>query len=505
MPPTQPRPRQEWGIALGLLGLAALLRLGSLGLHGLWLDEATTLQFASHDLRGCLYAEVNNPPLHRLLVWAWVRFVGDGSDAWVRLPDALFGLLACLVAWRLARRVLPAGAALVALGLLALNPYHLLLSQEVRPYSLLLLLSTLSLWLHLRSLDGESRGWGRRWSGPALLAALVAGLHTHYQFAWVALAIGGHRLYLMVRLLRDRSAGSAGVVRESFRLLYPVAAAALFCLPWIQVVLGEVGPQHRGYTTDLLGRLVTLPFMLLLGESGVVREYPETPGEAALRQVWVLVPFALALAPLLVLGLGRLWRSGAEARFLLLAAALPLLGLAALFPWLPLFTARYLSLLIPVLCILVAAGITGSTWLRLGRIALLVLFALQVLSLGRYHLDPRFGREDWRGAAAWVKARERPGDQILFDHHYVRIPFDRYHAGPAAKLGVPGDASGRAAFFARLLAGQPLRVFVVLSHHWDTGREPLQRLGQVLCLRDSMIFPRSNGIEVHLYERCARH
>lgn len=511
MSPTQPRFGKEMVVALLLLALGALLRFGGLGLHGLWLDEATTLQFVSHDARGCLHAEVNNPPLHRMLLWGWVRLVGPESDALVRLPDAILGLLACLVSWRLAMRVLPPKAALIALGLLALNPYQVLLSQEVRPYSLLLLLSSLGFLLHLRTLVGDRRIA----SSVALLLVLVAGLHSHYQFAWVALAVGLHRLWFLARSWRAgaKGLGAPRVGSEALRLLWPLAGAVLLFSPWLWTALSGLSSQHRGYTTDLLGRVVSLPFMLLLGESGVVRQYPETHGQAALGQLWIVMPFALCIAPLLVLGTRSLWRFGGEARFLLMAAVGPVVGLSLLFHWLPLFTARYLSFLSPVLCVLLAASVTAHGERRAGRwtgrltglaprAALVVLFTLQVVSLGRYHLDPRFGREDWRGAASWVKARERQGDLLLFDHGYVQIPFDRYHHGPASRWGVPGDAPRRRALFAELRAAPPARVFLLLSHNWDRGRETFDVLSEVMCLQESRIFRRSNGIEAHLFERC---
>lgn len=184
------RAQAAWA-AMALLVVGAAIRLAGVGIHGLWLDEATTLQFARHDLRGCLWAEVNNP-LHRLLIHFWIRLVGDGSDGGLRLLAAIFGGLSGVVFWALARRVVPVTTALVALALFVLDPYHLLLSQELRAYSLLVLLTLLAWLLHLDSVADPTR----RWRGPALALVLTAGLYTHYQFAWVAVVVGVHRLWL---------------------------------------------------------------------------------------------------------------------------------------------------------------------------------------------------------------------------------------------------------------------------------------------------------------------
>jgi uncharacterized membrane protein len=495
---------QRWAV-IALVGMGAVLRLAALDLHSLWLDEATSLQFARHATRGCLLAEVNNPPLFRLVLHGWIRLGPVGSDAWLRLLPALAGVLTCMAFWPLARRILERRAALVALALLVFNPYHLLFSQEVRAYSFLILLGVLALLLHLRTLE-RSGSWG---AALAYCAVLGAGLHTHYQFAWIALVLGVHRLVV----LRGRP------LREVAALLAPMVVAALLFLPWLVTFWSRVASQQRGYTTDLLGRVASLPFMLLLGESAVVRQYPLSHREVVLGHLWLVIPFVLAVAPLLFWGVRSLWQRRPAGRLLLLVGGVPMVALALLFPVLPLFTARYLAFLIPVTCLVVAAAVMGDesgqgtgpgTELGTGtggrlwpaRIALGVILALQLLSLVRYHADSTFGREDWRGAARYVTRHQLPNSVIVFDKHYVRIPFDRYYRGGARRVGLPDGAQDRERLLARLAEQYDGRVVLVVSHAWDTSPRSTQVLSRHLCKRDARIFRRSNGIEVHLYGRC---
>ncbi len=469
-----------------MLVAATALRLWSLGLHSLWLDEATSLQFARHSTRGALLAEVNNPPLFRLLLHLWIRLVPAESDAWLRLLPAIFGALACFAFWPLARRFLDRKGALAALTLFALDPYHLLFSQEIRSYSLLVLLVVLAMWLHLRTAERPQR-WG---AGLAYCLVLVAGLHTHYQFGWVALVLGAHRLLLLGgRSPRDRLA-----------LLLPLGAAALLFVPWLVTFLSGVEAQQRGYTTDLLGRALSLPFLLLLGESAAVRIYPQTHREVALGHLWLVIPFVLALAPLLWRGVQRLWRGGGDGRMLLAVAVVPTVGLALLFPWLPLFTARYLCFLIPALCLLLAAGLYLGD--LAGRVALGVLLLLQIISLARYHFDPSFGREDWRGAASYVAHHERPGGVIVLDKRYVQIPFDRYYRGRLPRVGLPEGRDERWRILARLARAHPGGVILVLSHAWNTGDQSRRMLSRLLCAESRRIFRKSNGIEVYGFVPC---
>ncbi|MFH2009999.1 MAG: glycosyltransferase family 39 protein [bacterium] len=492
----EPRSRdaRQWALlALILLGIGAVLRLAGLELHSLWLDEATSLQFAGHDTRGCLLAEVNNPPLFRLLLHGWIRLGPASSDAWVRLLPALFGVSTCVAFWYLARRILGARDGLVALALLVLNPYHLLFSQESRAYSLLLLCGVLALLLQLRL-----REQPERWRiGLAYCAVLTVGLYTHYQFAWLALVLTGDLLVRAWRSpTRPRWKPAAG-------LLWPAVAAGLLFLPWVLTFLARVGPQQRGYTADLLGRIASLPFMLLLGESAAVRQYPLPYRDVALAHLWLVIPFALAAAPLMVWGVRRLWRDPRGGRLVLLSAAVPLVALAALFPVLPLFTARYLAFLIPVACLVLAAAVRDAPAPRLARVAVGLVLGLQLVSLARYHFDPAFGRESWRAAARYAERHGRGEAVILFDKRYVQIPFDRYYRGAARRVGIPEGGSAREALLRRVAARSRGPVLLVLSHAWDTGRSSANRLAGLLCHRTGRVFRQSHGIEVHVFERCA--
>jgi hypothetical protein len=131
-----------------------------------------------------------------------------------------------------------------------------------------------------------------------------------------------------------------------------------------------------------------------------------------------------------------------------------------------------------------------------------VILALQLLSLGRYHFDPAFGREDWRGAARYVSRHAPPGSVVVFDKHYVRIPFDRYYRGHARRVGLPEGRAERRPFLARLADHHDGRVVLVVSHAWDTGGQSVRLLSRLLCRRGSRIFRASNGIEVHRFGRC---
>lgn len=134
-------------------------------------------------------------PLGNLLLYVmtWFGF----SELWFRLPSILAGALLPWAAYRwLAFRFDPA-AGLVAAAILAFSPNLVLLSAEVRHYTIHALLLVLALDAFERSRAPASLRWLRR-SGLLLLLALL----TMYMSVWFLAAMA---IYAAVALLRDRA------------------------------------------------------------------------------------------------------------------------------------------------------------------------------------------------------------------------------------------------------------------------------------------------------------
>src|SRR5947209_1490856 len=141
-----------WALA-GIVLLAAALRLWRIGHQSYWLDEAFTANIVRRDFGGMLDAvrhTESTPPLYYVLAWLWER-VSGWHEAGLRSLSTLFGVAAVPAAYAAARVLLTERAALISAALFAVNPYFVWYSQEARSYSLLVLLSTLSLLFFLRA------------------------------------------------------------------------------------------------------------------------------------------------------------------------------------------------------------------------------------------------------------------------------------------------------------------------------------------------------------------
>lgn len=168
------RPSAAWALG-AIVVAAALARFSTLGLQSYWYDEAATVKVvAQPDLHTAIHLYLGTeatPPLYYLLAWLWVHLFGAGEVA-LRSLSALFGTAAVGVMFLAGRRLVGARAALAAAALLAVSPIMVWYSQEARAYSLLVLMSALSLWrfaLAREQPTARNLAW---WAATACLALL---------------------------------------------------------------------------------------------------------------------------------------------------------------------------------------------------------------------------------------------------------------------------------------------------------------------------------------------
>ena len=186
-----------------ILLIAAGLRLYRLAAESLWFDETYSVAFAQRSLRDFSPFRLEGPPftdrnLYHLLLHFWLT-LGRG-DFFVRLLSATLGAGCILVIHSLATELFDAKAALWSALLLAISPFHVWYSQEVRMYILVSLLTLLSAYSSLRVLntDGQcTRGhfWGI-WTGYVLCTAMA--LYTHFFAVFIVLAQNVFVAYLVL-------------------------------------------------------------------------------------------------------------------------------------------------------------------------------------------------------------------------------------------------------------------------------------------------------------------
>ncbi len=135
-----------------LLGL--VLRLIHAGGRSLRFEEGLIARIVQEDIRGVIIASTQNstPYIYNLLVHFFVSLFGSGPFV-LTLVSIISGTLLIWVTYEFGKRYVSPKIALTAAYLVALSPFLIYYSQEVRPYSLLSLLAFCSAFFFLRALE----------------------------------------------------------------------------------------------------------------------------------------------------------------------------------------------------------------------------------------------------------------------------------------------------------------------------------------------------------------
>ncbi|WP_343039426.1 glycosyltransferase family 39 protein [Solidesulfovibrio aerotolerans] len=296
-----------WPILLFLVALA--LRLYELGGPSMaFHDELTTLaRSLEPSFAEVLAAAIKQfppfidfqPPLYYLVTHGVVALGGHG-DFWVRLPAALAGAVCAPLLYWLGLRLGGPVCGVFAGAAVAVNLYHIDVSQQVRLYALWGALTLAGLLALMRALNGGRR---RDWAVFAL--ALAAGFYTSY------LALG---LLVLAALLTAWALAVPGRDAPARRrtllgFLGASAAAVAAFWPWLEVTSGV-----RGYLLDAavplrppLYEALTTVFAAFSSHYATVIGRPELP--------WLMAGAAVAG---LLLGLAR----AAQRRSAILVAVL---------------------------------------------------------------------------------------------------------------------------------------------------------------------------------------
>lgn len=167
----QQRLRECLSVALVLLAATAL-RLYHLGTFSYWQDEVFSLLQGEHlwDVITTGNFVANHPPGTPVLVRLWMELGMTATEWRTRLLPVLLGLSGIFAAWLVARRLFGPRAALYTAFLLAISPYHIHHSQELKDYILLPLTGTLMVYAFFEAIEGNAKRW---WAAYAILAALA--------------------------------------------------------------------------------------------------------------------------------------------------------------------------------------------------------------------------------------------------------------------------------------------------------------------------------------------
>jgi uncharacterized membrane protein len=397
------------------------LRLYNLGAQSLWYDETVSAYLASQpalDLIRHTALDIH-PPGYYLLLRGWTQLAGQTEFA-LAFFSVGWGVMLIALGYRLARLLLGPDTARWCAVIIALSPFNLWYSQEVRMYTLGATLGLLATYFMLRALAPHSGQSWPFWIGYGLVAA--AGLYVLYYLAFLFFAVNLFVAYCLF--------DGTGLPPKALRswLLAQIAVLLLY-LPWLPTAWRQASrppvPPWRSYIPPWQVAVESWS-ALSLGES--VR--PE--------KVWPLLLIFLGLFAVGLAATARsrrrdpgpslAWRTPALLVVYTFGSLLLLVGLSVVTP---LYHVRYLFTFAPAFYLVIAAGLA---WLfqrskPLAIIASTLILGGNSLSVWQLYTNPLNAADDLRAASQMIVARWRPGDVVLVNAGYTYTALEYYADG----------------------------------------------------------------------------
>lgn len=422
---------------LCVVAWGAFLRLYHLGSSTLWFDELASIELAIDDggLTGVWQSIVEwgypHPPLFIAILHLWFRVFGI-SEFTARIVPAFGGILAVPLLYRYIAESVGKKAALEGAFLLAFSPYHIFYSQEARPYTLSFSLAIVT-WLVLRRalLKGGIKWW------LAHTVCLVFLLYLHY---FNVCAIAGEFVYVLIFWHRQR--------RRLWSFLLSGTTALLLFLPALpNVEAGTVVLNRTSVDISLLATLMTM----VTGEARYVTDWVRATGFAVFALLSLLGLINLRQrSKVLVMNLLPLLSA-----FLFVFVALKAIGYVV-----PPYEDRQFMVVFPFLLAIAASGgeylldtrafsedtaahsdsATVRPWLKSGRLVLLVLCVLivltvDVIALNRYYFH--FVKNADIKVVEYIDALALPGDIVVCNSYSVATTLNYYRSDVSEYVAKP--------------------------------------------------------------------
>jgi uncharacterized membrane protein len=394
----------------GIMLLGVALRLAGLTVHSLWFDEGCTIINSSFDSIANLWRNVialeggseRYQPLNIILLWCWRRMFGS-SETILRLFPAVLGILSLPVFYWSALRIFKRRGALFALALFSFSAFAVYYAQEIRPYSLMILLAVCHIGCFLFAAKRQTVG------SSFLLAAASAAAFFGSVFSALfiaSLALGDWLWNL----------------KRSRRVILRWLPSVLACLPILFFYLsspdvdgGTAGAKVPDLQQPVWQNALFSVYGVLAGTTfGPSIESLRSHGASALQAAWLTIGLlAASVAALSLVLLHRMTRASdadqpafPSIRILLSAAVIMFVAQTAFavvmdFNWQP----RHTYWLLPVVAL--ALGWAASTSRTAAGWALL-LIGLNLYSLSNYWFEPSHRKDEIRELSRYLTGVEGP-------------------------------------------------------------------------------------------------
>lgn len=431
---------------LGITLLALVLRLYQLGQESLWFDESLSAFFASLPFNEMIQSMLEEGLQHSPIYYIFLRpFAATGFNEFnLRLLSVLFGVASIPLLALLGRLFAGNRVGLLAAALLAVNPYHIWYSQEVRMYTMLGLVALAAMYYF--SLNTFSTPKNRNWLALAFILGIGYNLH-HFIF-FIPLV---QFIFLLATFKHNYNL---------FRYwAASVLGAGIMLTPWILVVLdwgkfyGASGASGVADPSVDLSDLFQTFANFSIGNIQEVNFF-----------IIIILSFFLIIT---ILGASRF---SSIKLLLVIWLLVPPIVTLAISTRVPMYMDRYLIVSFPAFLILVSYGLMNIRQKLYRQIAILAVLGSMLFGVSQiYFNDVKYERTDWRSAGNYLEeiaATSNPKVFTLFWQNLVPLHFYYHGELPIDPLVIDGKA-----YLPEEKEGGPEETWLILPNQNDTSHQ----------------------------------
>lgn len=409
-------------ILLSTTILAAFLRLWNLEVESLRLDEAQSVWQASHTLEFIKDYMLKNVhlPLHNTLLHVWIKLFG-GSEVSVRFLSAIFGILNIPAIYALSSRILGKRRALFTAFIASVSPFLVWYSREIRMYSLLFFVTTLSYYFYLKILKSSGRS-----SYIFYILVNIAGIYTHYFFMVVLLIQG---LFFLFYWKVNNGSDKVKKIQTSIYLLIAQYIQLIAFLPWLQLLIKEHGEGAYAPSLDKPNS-----FNIVLSFFEFTFGYQPESYTSFFLSLW---PVFILLA-FIFLNKRKINPVSPEIMLAILGTFLPVLLIYFVsITYRPVYLTRYLTPVVPLFLVVLTWFLTEMTG-KIRTILISVFLLVIVLSLLSQFFNPANpAKEHYKEAVDFVDQNATLRDIVVISPPYTLYPIKYYYNGESAVNTMP--------------------------------------------------------------------
>lgn len=351
-----------------ILLVALFLRLPLLD-GSFWLDEAAQALESSRPIsQQHIISDDFQPPLFHYIVH-FMLFL-TSSEAGLRSFSVVAGLVSIAALYFIIKERVGEQSAIIVGWLLAINPFHIFFSQELRPYALAAMFACLSWW----ALISKSQ---RNLKNLVFILVTIGGLYTMYLYPFILFS-------QLIYVFMENRKTFKSVIFNSF-------IAVTFFVPWLpffleQVKVGISLSQGWPGWSQVVATPILKAVPLVLAKFMI--------GEVELKDsIFFYLLSGIAVAILLI-ATWSVWREKKH-RFLVYWFIVTILMAWLISFAVPVIQPKRVMVVLPAMVGILAVWAAGKEQFK-RQLALYFVGVIFLLSSLMYWTTPKYQRENWR-------------------------------------------------------------------------------------------------------------